>query len=94
VSLDVVLVLQGGVELETILHRRFAEYRRHGEWFALPDGWQGVARSVAPHIVEVVPSVALERVYFRTPPRRLTNTRNVGSARQVDFQKGPLRGHG
>lgn len=40
VVLTLVLVLTGGREVERMLHARYDAFRRHGEWFALPIGWE------------------------------------------------------
>jgi hypothetical protein len=32
--------------VETALHKAFADFRRHGEWFDLPDDWQATADAV------------------------------------------------
>jgi hypothetical protein len=73
VPLRIVMVFQGGVDLEKRLHLHFAPHRRHGEWFAMPAGWQDEARSVAADTVEVPPDEALERVYYRPKARRLSS---------------------
>jgi hypothetical protein len=40
VELELVHQVLGSMDLETRLHRHFRGHRRHGEWFALPDGWR------------------------------------------------------
>jgi hypothetical protein len=42
VALTLMLVLKGGRDLERALH--FDAFRRHGEWFALPVGWENDAK--------------------------------------------------
>lgn len=46
VPVDLLLVITGGQGIESLLHREFAECRRHGEWFALPDHWRDVVGAV------------------------------------------------
>jgi hypothetical protein len=36
VQLGILAIIDGGTELETVLHGRFAHLRTHGEWFS-PD---------------------------------------------------------
>lgn len=67
VQLTTALILEGGVLLEGAMHRRFAAFRRHGEWFALPEGWQAEARAVeAPAETPPPPSRDFPRVVRRT----------------------------
>ncbi|MBA3690837.1 MAG: GIY-YIG nuclease family protein [Actinobacteria bacterium] len=40
VPLTVVLAVPGRGFMERELHREFAEYRRQGEWFAMPEDWR------------------------------------------------------
>lgn len=42
-KLSVVTTWEGSREFERRLHRVFREYRRHGEWFAMPAGWRALA---------------------------------------------------
>lgn len=51
VKLTVLWRTEGGAALEAALHRRFVEFRSHGEWFDFPGG-DGVAR-VQAAVVEV-----------------------------------------
>jgi hypothetical protein len=44
VALTLMLVIEGGREVERKLHAQFDAFRRHGEWFALPVGWENDAR--------------------------------------------------
>lgn len=37
----------GGASVERAIHLAFAKYRRHGEWFKMPDGWMERADRVA-----------------------------------------------
>lgn len=37
---------RGGRALERALHEEFAAYRKHGEWFDLPDDWEDRLRTV------------------------------------------------
>lgn len=47
VPVTVELVVAGSSRVEARLHEHFARYRRHGEWFDLPDGWREEALEVA-----------------------------------------------
>lgn len=64
------LVLAADEAFEQYLHRIFAAWRRHGEWFALPNGWNSTVKEIAAaHAVDVLfdgdehmnPSVARSR---------------------------------
>lgn len=41
-TLGILWQVEGGVDLETALHRRFKGYRRQGEWFEFPVGQDAV----------------------------------------------------
>jgi hypothetical protein len=47
VALTLMLVVEGGKKAEHEFHRVFEVYRRHGEWFALPVGWENDPRLTA-----------------------------------------------
>jgi hypothetical protein len=56
VPLTLMLVLEGGAEVERRIHARYDAYRRHGEWFALPVGWEndpGLLEMAKPRHLEV-----------------------------------------
>ena len=42
-ALHLVCTWPGTQETERSLHALFAEHRKHGEWFDLPDGWRETA---------------------------------------------------
>jgi hypothetical protein len=56
VPLTLMLVVEGGRDVERDLHTRFDAFRRHGEWFALPIGWEndpGLLEMTKPRHLEV-----------------------------------------
>jgi hypothetical protein len=56
IPLTLALVLEGGAEEERVIHARFDAFRRHGEWFALPVGWEndpGLLEMTKPRHLEV-----------------------------------------
>lgn len=44
VVLTLMLVVEGARDVEKTFHVMFDPYRRHGEWFALPVGWENDPR--------------------------------------------------
>lgn len=74
VPLTVAFVLEGGCDVETALHRHFAASRRHGEWFALPEGWIDEALEVADGVPAIDLTEALSERRLPEPPRLIRRT--------------------
>ncbi|MEV4784047.1 GIY-YIG nuclease family protein [Streptomyces tuirus] len=73
VPLDVLWTHPGGHELETRLHRHFADLRSHGEWFAFRTDPVGLIRWAVEDEPWLRPKVSLKKVPPMKTPLALRN---------------------
>jgi hypothetical protein len=89
VRLTVLWTTPGGVALESRLHRIFAAYRRHGEWFDLgPDAVRAIRGALPAALAKPTPDPDPVLVTYPDPGPRLTARQ--GLALEVLASSGPI----